>query len=405
MSKLKGTILDPLQSISSDAATLEQTAATLVASGLSVIPIRSDKSKAPSVPWKTYQNRRATPSELHYWYGGGLLLGIAVVGGKVSGGLEIIDFDLPELFEPWQALVEEANADLLDNLPVTLTPSGGYHLFYRCREIKGNQKLAQRKGENGRHEVMIETRAEGGFVLIPGCPPECHAEGEYILISGSLNQIPIISKRDRSTLLDTARSFDAPTSNGALHTANPSTMTWSQILEPHGWHKGPPRNDEALNWTRPGKNRGASGTTNFGGKDLFHNFSTNGFPFEPSRYYTKHEAYTLLNHDERSDVWPDLEPLPILLPKAPALDPALLPESLSPWLLDESERMQVPLEMVAIPTLTAIGSVVGRSRTIFPKEFDDWQVTPNQWGGVVARSGLLKSPSQQRGLKPLDFNK
>ncbi|MCZ6626258.1 MAG: DUF3987 domain-containing protein [Deltaproteobacteria bacterium] len=402
MGRLKDMILPEDLTSDPDPSTLEKTATDLVAAGFSVIPIRSDQSKAPSIPWKTYQNRRATPPELHHWYGGGQLLGIAVVGGKVSGGLEIIDFDEPELFEPWQDLIEEANADLLDNLPIVLTPSGGYHLFYRCREIEGNQKLAQRKGET-HPEVMIETRGEGGYVLIPGCPPECHAEGgEYILINGSLNQIPVISKRDRSTLLDSARSFDASI-NDVLHT-KPSAMTWAEILEPYGWRKGTPRPDKVTSWTRPGKNQGGSATSNFGGTDEFHCFSTNGSPFESERFYSKNEAYTLLNPTENtpSKGWPDLEPLPTLLPTAPDLDPDLLPQSLKPWLLDESHRMQAPLSMFVIPALIALSSVVGRSIAIFPKEFDDWQVIPTLWGAVVARSGTMKSPAQQRAMRPLE---
>ena len=127
-----------------------------------------------------------------------MLLGIAVVGGKVSGGLEIIDFDEPELFEPWQSLVEEANADLLDNLPIVLTPSGGYHCFYRCREIEGNQKLAQRKGENDHPEVMIETRGEGGYVLIPGCPPRPAARRTLVERSVMPDTLRSTTERTRS---------------------------------------------------------------------------------------------------------------------------------------------------------------------------------------------------------------
>jgi len=408
MSRLKGVSLDPASfSSDSDTATLEQTAAALVEAGISILPIKTDGTKAPAFPWKSFQSRRPNRKELSRWFNNGSKYGIGAIGGKVSGGLTILDFDEPELFEPWQALVEGASGSLLDDLPIVLTPSGGIHVFFRCEEIAGNQKLAQREGENG-PEVMIETRGEGGYVLLPGCPPECHSEGEYILLCGDLTQIPTILKAECLLLLNSARSFDEPSfaGNGDApnHADNPVTMTWSQILEPFGWRKAAPRCDGATNWTRPGKGRGVSATTNFANTGKFHPFSTNSGQFEAGRFYTKSEAYTLLNHGESpvSEIWPDVSELPALLPKAPALDPVLLPQSLSPWLFDESERMQVPLEMVAIPAYTALGSVVGRACSIYPKEFDDWQVIVNSWAGVVARSGLLKSPSQQRGLRPLD---
>ena len=40
----------------------------LVKSGLSVIPIRADGSKAPAIKWKAFQARIATPEELHKWF-------------------------------------------------------------------------------------------------------------------------------------------------------------------------------------------------------------------------------------------------------------------------------------------------------------------------------------------------
>jgi len=397
----RGVSIDPFSFLS----TIEERAAALVEAGISIIPIKGNGTKSPAFPWKTYQSRLPTKKEIHRWFGNGPRYGIAAIGGEVSSGLEIIDFDDPGLFEPWQALVEEASGGLLDDLPLVLSPSGGFHVFYRCEEIAGNQKLAQQKGENGRPEVMIETRARGGYVLLPGCPPACHPKGEYILLSGDLASIPTISKQQRSILLDTARSFNTPdTVGGHPSPANPSAMTWPAILEPHGWHSGPPRNDATLNWTRPGRSGVVSATTNFNDSDKFHPFSTNSGPFEACRFYSKNEAYTLLNPNSPvSDSWPDVTELPDLLPKAPILNLDLLPRSIASWVKDVSERMQVPPSMIAVPILIALSSVVGRSRAIYPKEFDDWKVIPNLWGAVVALSGLLKSPAQQMGLNLLDL--
>ena len=404
MKKLKYASLDPTTFSSPQ----EETAIALVEAGISIIPIKGDGTKAPAVPWKNYQSRLPNKKEIHRWFSNGSRYGLAAIGGSVSMGLEIIDFDDPDLFEPWQSLVQEANPDLLDNLPLVITPSIGFHIFFRSPQPGGNQKLAQRKGENGRPEVMIETRAEGGYVLLPGCPPECHAEGEYILISGSLSNIPTISKQQRSLLLDTARSFNDLTGGDGepSRQSNPSAMTWGEILGPAGWSLGPPRIDKAQNWSRPGRSGVVSATTNFNGSDEFHPFSTNSGPFKDRQFYTKSEAYELLNPNKTntpSESWPDVTELPDLLPKAPILNLDLLPRSIASWVKDVSERMQVPPSMIAVPILIALSSVVGRSRAIYPKEFDDWKVIPNLWGAVVALSGLLKSPAQQMGLSLLDL--
>src|SRR5579871_1366280 len=75
---------------------MREAARRYLAAGLSVIPIRPDGTKAPALPeWKTYQQRRPTPDECTDWWDNGE--GIAVVGGKVSGNLEILDLDRPGL--------------------------------------------------------------------------------------------------------------------------------------------------------------------------------------------------------------------------------------------------------------------------------------------------------------------
>ncbi|NOX54295.1 MAG: DUF3987 domain-containing protein [Planctomycetes bacterium] len=85
-----------------------------------------------------------------------------------------------------------------------------------------------------------------------------------------------------------------------------------------------------------------------------------------------------------------------------AFAPELLPEALAPWLLDVSERMQCPLDFPAVGAMVCLAAVVGRQVAIRPKRQDDWTVTPNLWGAVVARPSLLKSPALAEPMKMLD---
>lgn len=103
----------------------------------------------------------------------------------------------------------------------------------------------------------------------------------------------------------------------------------------------------------------------------------------------------------RNDPWLDPEPLPEQLPPVPALDEALLPDALHPWLTDIAERLQCPLEYPAVGALVALASVVGRQVGIRPKRRDDWLVVPNLWGAIVGRPGVLKTPALAEALKPL----
>jgi hypothetical protein len=100
--------------------------------------------------------------------------------------------------------------------------------------------------------------------------------------------------------------------------------------------------------------------------------------------------------------WPDPAPLPEFHAQAvPGLPIELISAPLAPWIQDVSERMCVPLELVAAPVKVSLGALVGRSVGIHPKRHDDWLVVPNLWGGIVMRPGLLKSPSMAEATKPL----
>lgn len=86
---------------------------------------------------------------------------------------------------------------------------------------------------------------------------------------------------------------------------------------------------------------------------------------------------------------------------APTMPESLLPSSLRGMAVDLSERMQVPLEMVAAVLIVALSSVVGRKLAIHPKARDDWKVVPNLWGCLFAQPGMLKSPTLNAALRPL----
>ena len=299
------------------APTAIKTAEKCIEAGISVIPIRTDGSKAAAVEWSSYQKQRADAETVQSWFGNGHCLGVAAIGGEVSGGLEAIDFDAPELAKDWADLLKQQGAsDLLECLVIVQTPSGGWHVYYRCSVVEGNQKLAQKSdptpdNPHGR-KTLIETRGRGGYVLLPGSPAECHPSGRlYELKRGDLSCIPQITPEERTLLLDSARVFDElpaqpkKTVDGGARTKNGDRpgddfnlrTGWAEILESHGAKRIYARGD-IEHWQRPGKTGpGISATTNYAGSGLLYVFSSNWAPFEPETSYNRFAAYALLNHN------------------------------------------------------------------------------------------------------------
>lgn len=287
----------------------------MLASGISLVPIGLEGDKRPAIRWKRYQIMPPRAWEVRSWvrrHG----WGIAAVGGAVSGNLEILDFDEAEYFAHWAQLVDAYHPDLVSRLPLVYTPSEGYHLYYRCGVIEGNQKLAQAAIYSipDQHwipgKTRIETRGEGGYVVTPASPGACHPSGQrYRLIQGHLWQIPEITLEERACFLKSARAFneyvelprkafrptEVPTGNrpGDIFAA---THSWEEILHPHGW-RITGRHGEVTYWKRPEKrDRGQSATTGHNGYDVFYVFSSNAYPFEPRTGYDKFHTWVILNH-------------------------------------------------------------------------------------------------------------
>jgi putative DNA primase/helicase len=180
--------------------------------------------------------------------------------------------------------------------------------------VDPNTKLAARPpapgSEDKSNKVLIETRGEGGYAIVaPSCGPIHPSRKPYRLLSGGLETIAVLTPEEKDDLWDLARSLDeippklvedrrggARPSQGTRPGDDfAATVSWPEILEPHGW-KLSGRNGEKSSWTRPGKARGMSASTNHAGFDLLYVFSTST-AFEAGRGYSKFTAYTVLNHD------------------------------------------------------------------------------------------------------------
>ncbi len=285
----------------------------LLAAGMSVIPIAADATKKPTVKWRQWQNALPGVKEMVFWFPLSYTGGLAVIAGAVSGNVEVIDFDDMDAYGRWKFKLHE-HQELRSRLVVTRTPSPGIQVWYRCVEpVPGNQKLARRPKKDGGWEVLIETRGEGGYAIIPPSPGECHPSGKpYEMVRGDLADLPVLTAGEREILLSAARALDEwrepehPTKQPKPAAPASGDLTswddynargdWTELLEKHGWtHIG--NRGEVEDWRRPGKHEeAASATLGHVAPGIFHVFSTNAAPFEAEKSVDLFGAYARLEH-------------------------------------------------------------------------------------------------------------
>jgi hypothetical protein len=272
--------------------------------GLSIIPTKQDKLP-PLKQWKPYQAKAASPEQLARWFPRYQCM--AIICGKVSGNIELIDFDYdeerPDIFNEWRKLVEDEDPKLFKKLVIQTTQNNGFHVCYSCLEIQipGNQSLAQYK--NGTNvKTLIETRAEGGYFLAAPSPG-------YKLKQRNFTHIAQITPSEREILLRCARLLNehsAPSrspktsSNGQSRSGLSPGDDFNErgdiraFLEGKGWTYTGSQGDTER-WRRPGKDRGNSASL-LDGKKLY-NFSSNVHPLEPNQSYDLFGLYTIYEHD------------------------------------------------------------------------------------------------------------
>jgi hypothetical protein len=280
-----------------------------------------DGTKRPVGEWNQYPRRLAAGAELDQWFGP-TQEAIGVVCGHVSGGLEMLEFEgravAQGLGSQWRdKLIASGHADLYRRVTdgyTEQTPSGGIHLFYRCEQIEGNKKLA-----SSADGVLIETRGEGGFVVISPTTGNCHPSGNpWKILKGGFDTIATITEEERQTLHDHARALDqmpiraVPEPPSGPQTSEPGDRPGDRydthpdalkrtydLLVAHGWQHHHQGRDGAYYLTRPDKTTkdGYSATLGHpktGGQGFYVFTTSSGFEAEHS--YTPFQVLTILEH-------------------------------------------------------------------------------------------------------------
>ncbi len=309
--------------------------------GCSVIPVKQNGDKRPEGTWDRYQRTRASREEVETWYRNGRT-GIGAVCGQVSGNLEMTELEgrfvteaLGGYIGNLAGIMEPAGLgelwDRLWNGYVEQSPSGGVHILYRIAgsPVPGNTKLASRparkeelsekevevlasKPEKIFSRVLIETRGEGGYVVLAPSHGSVHPSGKpWIRLSGAPASIPTITLAERNEFHALLRTFDQmphsvesavirdPFSGTSAEGTRPGDefnrrATWEEVLEPHGWTVVFQQGEKTF-WKHPAASHRWSATTNHNGQDYLYVFSTSS-ELDEQRAYDKFGAHARLNH-------------------------------------------------------------------------------------------------------------
>jgi hypothetical protein len=403
-------------------------ALTYTKSGLSVVP--TGKDKIPLNSWKPMQI--AIPSgesvKIDFSKPGTC---VALVAGKVSGNLEMLDFDFEgTFFDAWKELVEKEFPGLIERLIKQKTQNGGCHIAYRCpdTEIPGNMKLASEcievpnqgdhefKGKafkaisrNGKYFIaptFIETRGEGGYFLAYPSPG-------YLIEQNRFSQIPNISKEEREILIESAKALNKwvpeqttstkPTKTKYLDQKTPGDDFEQRgdvesVLKNHGWtntgRTATVNGDPGEHWRRPGKERGQSATL-INGKRLFV-FSTNAAPFESDRVYTPFAIYAMLNNGGSfsaaakelyrqgygSKPEPELKPAAIKKPTSSLFPYQVMTGAAGYFANVYGSVIEAPEHFLFMAYLTCLGAVLSKRLTIK----SELQTQPRLYVALVGES-------------------
>ena len=206
--------------------------------GYSVIPVGADKT--PTVwDWGKYQMRPMTEDEIEKHFKGAY--GIAMLMGTKLG-LTAVDFDLKYSLTTdfYERVKSTVPVGILRKLYVQSTRNGGFHWIWKCPErMEGNQKLAQRlttpeekhevyleefkdinrranalkTASNHKVKVLIETRGDGGYILLNPTPGYEHVYGK----------VQELTPEEHDTVLEAMRQFNEyvePVKNFKMYNKN-----------------------------------------------------------------------------------------------------------------------------------------------------------------------------------------
>jgi len=289
--------------------------------GYKVIPVSCPSlpdGKRPLCSWKKYQESQ-TEEEVRTLFSSPKAKAIALLTGQ---GIEVIDIDAKYALdkdkfvrEVFDAAFMAIDVDKYMALTKSRTVSGGYHLIYKTNVSEGNQKLASRyttkeeqKTDKDTVRVLLETRGEGGYILIPS------SQGyEWDNPNKTLDNLVTLTDDERNSLIAAMKAFEETREaftrskpkvehhhketlvghKSTIDDYNEKTSV-SDLLQEAGWRFMYHSNGNDM-YRRPGKDSGCISAGVSLEMNLVRVFTTST-EFEGDRTYNPFQVYSILNH-------------------------------------------------------------------------------------------------------------
>jgi len=277
-------------------------------------------------------------------------------------------------------------------LPQTLTQTTGNGAHYVFRQT---QEL-DIKSRAGNIAPGIDIRANGGYVV---AAPSRHENGKFYTWQGEgLPQLDWIAPAPK-WLTDLALNPIGKQSTGGIVNTKPAANTGVFTI-PDQISDGQGREDYILRYAGHLRGKGLDQST-VERTLLDYNQLHISPPLDEEVVLDRSRRYQQTSANE-PEVWPDPTEISASLPGVIKFDERLLPDVFAPWIKDIAERMQCPIEYLAVGALVGAGAVVGNRIGVQPKKHDTgWVEVPNLWGAVVGRPGVMKSPALDQVLAPV----
>jgi hypothetical protein len=194
---------------------LQTTALTLLAAGISVIPLHNKEpfdpykrpyhdSKTgefveyPRLSWKPYTTKQPTRQQVEHWFSPHLTAhnqpnGIGYCTGQVSGNIQVLDFESEQRYERWCSEV----GPLTTTLP-TIRTGRGYNVVWTCPT-----PYTAKDHDPG----QVEARGDQLYSI---APPSWHpkAQRTYSYVHGDLLALPHLDQATSDRLIAAAAAKD-----------------------------------------------------------------------------------------------------------------------------------------------------------------------------------------------------
>ena len=264
------------------------------------------------------------------WWNTWPLANIGIATGSISN-LYVLDIDAKSGgLESLQKL--EQQVEKLPSSHIVETGGGGLHYYFSAPDLKLRNRTNILSG--------IDFRGENGYVV---APPSMHASGkQYKWRSNPFkNKTPLPSmpnwlidliSHEPLKLEKSINSFGEGSRNSTL-------TSIGGLLRRHGL------NSEIISTILQTTNSTAC-------VPPLTSQEVDKISQSVSRYSPKPNLKIANNS------WNEPKQISEIKHEVPQLCPELLPHSMRPWLSDITERMQVPLEFVAIPAMIALSSIL-----------------------------------------------